>query len=373
MKFNGLFIFNLRRNVSLYCQICNILRSKLFQGTVRMAETSLLLDPCKKRKLTIPDFQNDPSKSKKYRQQENCKTESLKKWKKDKKQLKKRKGNENARPNYFLAVRIFSESVKNTAVYFKDCVLEKNEHFKPAFVPIPTLHLTLLVMSLNNKEEIENVLKCLYLCLSEIKSLAPTDIERLLCIEGVGDFRGQVVFAEVKESECLKFIREISKILYKTFLDNNVSVNSKANFKPHITLMKLSRCFKAMRKKRIKKIPLEMYEDNKTIYFGKEKVTHVLLCSMNHEKEKDGFYKVVATLDLDNFMINVEDNFLNLNVDNLSEWDIISTAEMDLEGNQFEKTQDLCKKEELVEPEKVTAGTNKSGNHFSKLSLCTLL
>ena len=370
MKFNGLFIFNLR-NISLYCQTCNIVRSKLFQGTVKMAETPLLVDPCKKRKLNIADFKNGPSKNKKYREEEVCKIEKSKKWK-GKKQQKKGKGNVNTRPNYFLAVRIFSESVKNTAVCFKDCVLEKNEHFKPAFVPIPTLHLTLLVMSLNNKEEIQNVLKCLYLCLSEMKNLARTDTERLLCIEGVGNFRGQVVFAEVKENECLKFIRKISKILYKTFLDNNVSMNSKVDFTPHITLMKLSRCFKAMRKKQIKKIPLEMYEDNKTIYFGEEKVTQVLLCSMNHEKEKDGFYKVVATLDLENFVINVQDNFLNLNADSLSEWDIISSAEMDLEGNQFEKAQDLCDKEELVEPEKDAAGTNKSGNHSSKLSLCTI-
>ena len=176
----------------------------------------------------------------------------MKKWK-DKKQQKKGKGNANTRPNFFLAIRILSESVKNTAVYFKDCVLEKNEHFKPAFVPIPTLHLTLLVMSLNNKEEIENVLKCLYLCLCEIKNLARIDSERLLCIEGVGNFRGQVVFAEVKENECLKFLRKISKILYQKFLDNNVSMNSKADFKPHITLMKLSRCFKAMRRSKLRK------------------------------------------------------------------------------------------------------------------------
>lgn len=371
MKFNGLFIFN-RRNISLYCQTCNIVRSKLFQGNVGMAETPILVDPCKKRKLTIPDFKNGPSKNKKYREEEVCRIEKLKKWK-DKKQQKKGKGNANTRPNFFLAIRILSESVKNTAFYFKDCVLEKNEHFKPAFVPIPTLHLTLLVMSLNNKEEIENVLKCLYLCLYEIKNLARIDSERLLCIEGVGNFRGQVVFAEVKENECLKFLRKISKILYKTFLDNNVSMNSKADFKPHITLMKLSRCFKAMRKKQIKKIPLEMYEDNKTICFGKEKVTQVLLCSMNHEKEKDGFYKVIATLDLENFMINVQDNFLNLNLDSLSEWDIVSSAEIDLEGNRFEKAQDLCNKEELLEPEKNAAGTNESGNHFSKLPLCTIL
>lgn len=69
-------------------------------------------------------------------------------------------------------------------------------------------------------------------------------------------------------------------------------------FKPHVTLMKLSRA-PVLRKQGIKKIDASLYEEQVDGDFGVESVGKIQLCSMTLPKDKEtGYYFCAKIIDL---------------------------------------------------------------------------
>ena len=70
-----------------------------------------------------------------------------------------------------------------------------------------------------------------------------------LDIGGLGNFRNSVVFAKVRSEQQITQLKEIADIVEDCFLDQEiVSTEKSGSFKPHITVMKLTRD-KSFRKK----------------------------------------------------------------------------------------------------------------------------
>ena len=85
-------------------------------------------------------------------------------------------------------------------------------------------------------------------CQKRLESLYPNKLLSL-DVDGLGNFRNSVVFAKVRSEEQVNKLREIADIVEDCFLDHEiVSTEKSGSFKPHITVMKLTRD-KSFRKK----------------------------------------------------------------------------------------------------------------------------
>ena len=83
------------------------------------------------------------------------------------------------------------------------------------------------------------------------KKLEPLYRNQLLSLDigSLGNFRNSIVFAKVRSDEQVMKLREIADIVEDCFLDEEiVSTEKSGSFKPHITVMKLTRD-KSFRKK----------------------------------------------------------------------------------------------------------------------------
>ena len=70
-----------------------------------------------------------------------------------------------------------------------------------------------------------------------------------LDVSGLGNFRNNVVFAKITNKEQIDRLKTIAEILDDCFLEEElVSTEKPGSFKPHITIMKLTRD-KSFRKK----------------------------------------------------------------------------------------------------------------------------
>lgn len=71
----------------------------------------------------------------------------------------------------------------------------------------------------------------------------------VLDVSGLGNFRNNIVFAKIQKEDQVTKLQEIADIVEDCFLDQEIVSSEKSgSFKPHITVMKLTRD-KSFRKK----------------------------------------------------------------------------------------------------------------------------
>lgn len=211
------------------------------------------------------------------------------------------------RPNHFVAIRISDSGIHHGIKSFQDAVIKENENLKQALIPLVSLHITLAVMYLD-ETMLNSALNALQKCKDKIfEALNAIKCKLVFC--GVGNFRNEIVFANLQEKEHIKCLKAINSIITATFEDDGICISNKKEFNPHLTLLKLSRK-KLLRKNGIKKVGESVYDSWHDFYFGEEVVHNILLCSMQGTKEQDGFYQCLSTInfcnDSDNSNASVE-------------------------------------------------------------------
>lgn len=109
-----------------------------------------------------------------------------------------------------------------------------------------------------------------------------------LCIDSLGHFNEQVLFAKVRADENEDLLRKIAEFLSQEFIEFKSS--SPFKYTPHLTLMKLSKIQRSYNlKKKIRRIDKTLFEHIMDIHFGQQKVTELQLLRMTR-KGKDGYY-----------------------------------------------------------------------------------
>ena len=202
-------------------------------------------------------------------------------------------------PNYFIAIRVSNPHIHSGVKIIQDSIVTHNEKLKPALIPLATLHLTLLVVHLEDEEQIQKATEILHQCRKSLEPILQNDT-LTLNFAGLDHFRHQVLFVKLCGKEEMEGLNTVANIVKETFAEEGIPSTDSREFNPHLTVMKLTRSPK-LRKQGIKKIPVESYTTWADLNFGEEPVTGLHLCSMN-KKDKDGFYKCVAsvTFDTDN-------------------------------------------------------------------------
>lgn len=196
-------------------------------------------------------------------------------------------------PNYFIAIRVSNPVIHSGVKIVQDSVVSHDEKLMPALIPLATLHLTLLVLHLEDEEKIQKATEVLHQCRT---SLEPVLLNSALTLNfaGLDNFRHQVLFVKLCGEEGIVRLNTVANVVRDTFAKEGIPSTDSREFSPHLTVMKLTRSPK-LRKRGIRKIPLESYATWTDFDFGEERVSSLHLCSMN-KKEEDGFYKCVTTI-----------------------------------------------------------------------------
>ncbi|XP_033738516.1 uncharacterized protein LOC117326039 [Pecten maximus] len=118
----------------------------------------------------------------------------------------------------------------------------------------------------------------------------------VLGVTGIGNFRNNVLFAKVTPSDPSQHnvLQHISDVANDAFAEHGIkNTDKKSDFKPHVTIAKLSKNFRKLRQKGIKKIDPSLYEGDVDRHFGHQVITTVQLCSMFKADKATGYYKIL--------------------------------------------------------------------------------
>uniref|UniRef100_H2Y1B1 A-kinase anchor protein 7-like phosphoesterase domain-containing protein n=1 Tax=Ciona intestinalis TaxID=7719 RepID=H2Y1B1_CIOIN len=196
------------------------------------------------------------------------------------------------RPNYFIGVRINNPQILGKIRAIQNIVVGRETQLSKTIVPFSTSHVTLSVFHLKEKDDLKRACTVFHNSVDQIRNILNNEPPQFT-VAGVGNFRHQVMFAQIRDNNGLELLTKTAE-----YLDNQMSEfrNSEDKaFKPHLTIMKLSKMFGAKRFK-IKKISPSLYEDFVETNFGDEIINRIELLSMLKPKQRDGYYHSEAEI-----------------------------------------------------------------------------
>ncbi|XP_039873388.1 A-kinase anchor protein 7 isoform X1 [Simochromis diagramma] len=210
---------------------------------------------------------------------------------------KKKKKKESQRPNYFVSIPITNTQISSAVSEVQEAVLQQDPRLAKAMIPVPTLHITLLVTHLANQEQVD-------LAAAVLAQVEPSLAELLggrdlvLPFSGISHFRKEVVFVGLASGQHRHTLDSLAELLRSRFEEQGLLQGDCRGFEPHLTIMKLSRASK-LRSQGIKRVDPALYSNYTDKFFGDQTVERVDLCSMLKKKQQDGYYHTETSLQLD--------------------------------------------------------------------------
>ncbi|XP_034383891.1 A-kinase anchor protein 7-like isoform X2 [Cyclopterus lumpus] len=208
----------------------------------------------------------------------------------------KKKKKESQRPNYFVSIPITNTQISAAVLEVQEAVLQREPRLARAMIPVPTLHITLLVTHLASQEQVDlaaTVLAQFEPSLAEL--LGGRDL--VLPFSKIGHFRKEVVFVGLAAGQHRHTLDSVAELLRGHFEERGLLQEGNRGFEPHLTIMKLSRASK-LRSQGIKRVDPALYSNYTNKCFGDQTVERVDLCSMLKKKQQDGYYHTETSLQL---------------------------------------------------------------------------
>ncbi|XP_069014536.1 A-kinase anchor protein 7-like isoform X2 [Embiotoca jacksoni] len=210
---------------------------------------------------------------------------------------KKKKKKESQRPNYFVSIPITNTQIGAAVTEVQEAVLQQEPRLAKAMIPVPTLHITLLVTHLANQEQVD-------LAAAMLAQVEPSLAELLggrdlvLPFSGISHFKKEVVFVGLAAGQHRHTLDSLAELLRCRFEEQGLLQGDCRGFEPHLTIMKLSRASK-LRSQGIKRVDSALFSNYTNKFFGDQTVERVDLCSMLKKKQQDGYYHTETSLQLD--------------------------------------------------------------------------
>ncbi|KAG4080006.1 hypothetical protein HA402_006318 [Bradysia odoriphaga] len=210
-------------------------------------------------------------------------------------------GNATSQPTHFTCIRITDNSIKLNYSKFKEEVSKfdkTTETHKRSFMKPEKLHITFGVMRLNDDESRSKAQHILTDCVEKIIRPIKDKYEKVeFTAQGLELMKGKptkakVVYAQI-ESESLQ---QIANAITKSFNESGLGKreSNEDAVKLHMTVMNV----KYVRPKRVNSFDAaHIFEQFKDFDFGHQIVEQILLVDMK-ERDADGFYKCIASVDL---------------------------------------------------------------------------
>ncbi|XP_037271458.2 uncharacterized protein LOC119163545 [Rhipicephalus microplus] len=201
---------------------------------------------------------------------------------------KKSKPSKDKRPNYFVAIQVDDVNVHKAAKKVQDHMRTQEPNIAGVLVGIPTLHITLLVLRVNDGDDslqrAKDSLSRSHQAVKDGLEAAPL----ILQFQGLDHFQKEVLYVKAIGEDSVSRLKAIAQVCREEFEKANLDLSGNKAFAPHLTLAKLSK--QSRRKSGIKKIQEEWYAAFKDETFGTQKVNSLQLLSMSKPKEAKGYY-----------------------------------------------------------------------------------
>ncbi|KAM9782905.1 A-kinase anchor protein 7 [Neosynchiropus ocellatus] len=248
-----------------------------------------LTSPTSWSKLGFPDQISTEKKRKRKRGESGARVDS-----EEDTEMKKKK--EVQRPNYFVSIPIINPQIKSAVMEVQEAVLQLEPRLAKAMIPVPTLHITLLVTHLSNQEQVQRAA-------SVLAEIEPSLVELLggrdlvLPFSGISHFRKEVVFVGLAPGQHRHTLDSLAGLLRGCFEQHGLLRGDERGFEPHLTIMKLSRASK-LKSQGLKRVDPALYSNYTNRCFGDQTVERLDLCSMLKKKQPDGYYHTETSLPL---------------------------------------------------------------------------
>ncbi|NXX88499.1 AKA7G protein, partial [Centropus bengalensis] len=190
-------------------------------------------------------------------------------------------------PNYFVSIPITDDQILDRIEDVQELIFTKEPDLLRAFLPVQTMHLTIIVAHLGTEEEVKKAV--LALKQSKIKVEAILQGRDLnMTFHGIGQFNKQVIYVKMLEQD-QEMLSKIAEAVEECFNEMNLDISGSKDFKPHLTFLKLS---KAPRLKRrgFRKNFSDLYKEYEDRFFGTETLSQIDLCAMRKKKQESGYY-----------------------------------------------------------------------------------
>ncbi|NXU51993.1 AKA7G protein, partial [Turnix velox] len=190
-------------------------------------------------------------------------------------------------PNYFVAIPITDDQILDRIEDVQELIFTKEPGLLKAFLPVQTMHLTIIVAHLGTEEEVKKAIWALKQSKTKVQAiLQGKDLN--MTFHGIGQFNNQVIYVKMMEED-QKMLSKVAEAVEECFMEMNLDISGSKDFKPHLTFLKLS---KAQRLKRrgFRKIFSDLYKEYEDSYFGTEIFRQIDLCAMRKKKQESGYY-----------------------------------------------------------------------------------
>ncbi|XP_066848900.1 neurofilament light polypeptide-like isoform X2 [Anser cygnoides] len=189
-------------------------------------------------------------------------------------------------PNYFVSIPITDDQILDRIEDVQELVFTKEPDLLRAFLPVQTMHLTIIVAHLATEEEVKKAVLALKQSKAKVEAILQGE-DLIMTFHGIGQFNNQVIYVKMSE-ENHKMLSRIATV-EECFNEMNLDISGSKDFKPHLTFLKLS---KAPRLKRrgFRKICSDLYKEYENSFFGTEVFSQIDLCAMRKKKQESGYY-----------------------------------------------------------------------------------
>eukprot|EP01083_Nonionella_stella_P230109 813797_1 len=220
-----------------------------------------------------------------------------------KKYKKKKKKHAKPRVNYFMAWRIRNPELCASLGDVQSTISDALPPMRRLLIDPSTFHITLTLLCLETPEQVEAAKLAVHGMRPEFMDIVPETDSVRLYVKDLGHFNNKVLFAKVDDSEgkIPDVLAQLFRMSSKSFEKAGLYTD-RDPFKPHITLLKMSRLSKLKKSERqelknndFPGIPPSTYARHKDQDFGREAVNCIELCAMKRCKA-DGYYEVIASV-----------------------------------------------------------------------------
>lgn len=185
-------------------------------------------------------------------------------------------------PNYFLAIQITNEEIKQNVRTIQEIVQARDRSLSTMMESIGTLHLTL---GLYDFKDTDSVSRCKdALDRFHRRLMSENFVPPRLTVSKLGHFYNKVLFAALEDNEGLEDLKSLTDYVRGSLSRDGIWTTDD-RFTPHVTICKIPR-------NSTKTIDPSCYGGRGSTYFGRQTVESIQLCSMHKPKAASGYYHI---------------------------------------------------------------------------------
>ncbi|GBN71770.1 A-kinase anchor protein 7 isoforms delta and gamma [Araneus ventricosus] len=190
-------------------------------------------------------------------------------------------------PNYFVAVQISNPRIHENVKRVQRHIVRQARSLHEYMNATPTLHITLMVINVSDRDTHERALKALhnvYDECNEVMCREPLQLE----FSGLGNFRDRVLYAKIRRDQQYRRLCSLAECVERHFAKVNIFSTDPRPFDPHLTIAKIN--FNTREQKGLEKIDRNWYASLINKHIGFQTIAGIQLLCMTSPVDDAGYY-----------------------------------------------------------------------------------